>query len=60
MQTTFQTSLTPEQYVEQDYQHQVSPPENCPICCCVEHFPKLAARVQEVAALTGSAASRPG
>jgi hypothetical protein len=32
MQTIFQTSLTPEQYAEQDYQHQVPPPEICPNC----------------------------
>jgi hypothetical protein len=32
MQTIFQTSLTPEQYAGQDYQHQVKPPENCPNC----------------------------
>jgi hypothetical protein len=32
MQTIFQTSLTPQQYVEQDYQKQVRPPENCPNC----------------------------
>jgi len=32
MQTIFKTSLTPEQYVEQDYQKQVKPPENCPNC----------------------------
>ena len=32
MQTIFQTSLTPEQYAQQDYQHQVPPPENCPNC----------------------------
>lgn len=32
MQTIFQTSLTPEQYVEQDYHKQVRPPENCLDC----------------------------
>ena len=32
MQTIFQTSLTPEQYAQQDYQRQVPPPENCPNC----------------------------
>ena len=32
MQRIFQTSLTPEQYAEQDYQKQVRPPENCPNC----------------------------
>ena len=32
MQTIFQTSLTPEQYAEQDYQRQVKSPENCPNC----------------------------
>jgi hypothetical protein len=32
VQTIFQTSLTPEQYVEQEYEGQVKPPENCPHC----------------------------
>jgi len=32
MQTIYQTSLTPEQYVEQAYHQQVRPPENCPNC----------------------------
>ncbi|HXP60481.1 MAG TPA: hypothetical protein VN829_08325, partial [Dongiaceae bacterium] len=32
MQTIVKTSLTPEQYVEQDYHKQVKPPENCPNC----------------------------
>ena len=32
MQRIFQTSLTPEQYAEQDYHRQVRPPENCPNC----------------------------
>ena len=32
MQRIFQTSLTPEQYVEQEYHKQVRPPENC--CNC--------------------------
>jgi hypothetical protein len=32
MQTIVKTSLTPEQYVEQDYHQQVKPPENCPNC----------------------------
>ena len=32
MQTIFQTSLTPEQYAEQEYHKQVKPPENCPNC----------------------------
>ena len=32
MQKIFQTSLTPEQYAEQDYHKQVPPPENCPNC----------------------------
>jgi hypothetical protein len=32
MQRIFQTSLTPEQYAEQEYQRQVKPPENCPNC----------------------------
>jgi len=32
MQTIYPTSLTPEQYAEQEYQRQVKPPENCPNC----------------------------
>lgn len=32
MQRIFQTSLTPEQYAQQDYHKQVPPPENCPNC----------------------------
>lgn len=32
MQTIYPTSLTPEQYAEQEYHQQVRPPENCPNC----------------------------
>ena len=32
VQTIFKTSLTPRQYVEQAYQKQVRPPEQCPNC----------------------------
>jgi hypothetical protein len=32
MQTIYPTSLTPEQYVEQEYHKQVRPPGNCPNC----------------------------
>jgi hypothetical protein len=32
MQTIFQTSLTPEQYAQQEYHRQVPRPENCPNC----------------------------
>ena len=32
MQTIYLTSLTPEQYAEQNYHRQVQPPENCPQC----------------------------
>jgi hypothetical protein len=32
MQTIYPTSLTPEQYVEQEYHQQVRPPESCPNC----------------------------
>jgi len=32
MQSIFKTSLTPQQYFEQDYQKQVKAPENCPNC----------------------------
>jgi hypothetical protein len=32
MQKIYPTSLTPEQYVEQEHHRQVPPPENCPNC----------------------------
>ena len=32
MQTIFKTSLTPEQYAQQEYHKQVRPPENCLNC----------------------------
>jgi hypothetical protein len=32
MQTIYPTSLTPEQYAQQEYHRQVRPPENCPNC----------------------------
>jgi hypothetical protein len=32
MQTIYPTSLTPEQYAEQEHHRQVSPPECCPNC----------------------------
>ena len=32
VQTIYPTSLTPEQYVEQDFHKQVAPPKNCPNC----------------------------
>jgi len=32
MQTIYPTSLTPEQYAEQEYHRQVQRPENCPNC----------------------------
>jgi hypothetical protein len=32
MQKIFPTSLTPEEYAEQEYHKQVPPPENCPNC----------------------------
>lgn len=32
MQRIYPTSLTPEQYGEQEYHKQVKPPENCPNC----------------------------
>jgi len=32
MQTIYPTSLTPEQYAEQEYHKQVRPPESCPNC----------------------------
>jgi len=42
MQTIFQTSLTPEQYAEQEHHKQVPPPENCPNCSCVQSLEALA------------------
>jgi hypothetical protein len=32
MQTIYPTSLTPEEYAEQEYHKQVTPPEDCPNC----------------------------
>lgn len=32
MQTVYPTSLTPEQYAQQDHHKQVTPPESCPNC----------------------------
>jgi hypothetical protein len=32
VQTIYPTSLTPEQYAEQEYHRQVNPPDNCPNC----------------------------
>ena len=42
MQTIYPTSLTPEQYVEQEYHKQVRPPENCPNCQRVHALEALA------------------
>ena len=42
MQTIYPTSLTPEQYVEQEYHKQVRPPENCPNCQRAHGFEALA------------------
>ena len=42
VQTIFQTSLTPEQYVEQEYERQVKPPENCPHCTRAQTLEALA------------------
>jgi hypothetical protein len=42
MQTIYPTSLTPEQYVEQDYHKHVRPPENCPNCQRAHVFEALA------------------
>ena len=42
MQTIFPTSLTPEQYAQQDYHKQVKPPENCPNCDRAHHLEALA------------------
>jgi hypothetical protein len=41
MQTIFPTSLTPEQYVEQNYQEQVQAPEHCPHCDCLSSLEAL-------------------
>jgi hypothetical protein len=42
LQTIFQTSLTPEQYVEQEHHKQVPPPENCPNCTGAQTLEALA------------------
>jgi hypothetical protein len=42
MQTIFPTSLTPPQYVEQNYQKQVPAPENCPNCAHAHTLEALA------------------
>jgi hypothetical protein len=42
MQTIYPTSLTPEQYAEQEYHRQVPPPENCPSCCRAHALEALA------------------
>ena len=42
MQTIYPTSLTPEQYAEQDYHKQVRPPESCPNCQRVHGLEALA------------------
>jgi hypothetical protein len=42
MQRIFPTSLTPEQYAEQDYHRQVKPPENCPNCARAHALEALA------------------
>ena len=41
MQTIFPTSLTPEQYAEQNYQEQVQAPEQCPNCECLSSLEAL-------------------
>ena len=42
MQRIFQTSLTPEQYAQQEYHRQVRRPENCPNCDGVHSLEALA------------------
>ena len=42
MQTIYPTSLTPEQYAEQEYHRQVKPPENCPNCSRMQALEALA------------------
>jgi hypothetical protein len=41
MQTIFKTSLTPEQYAEQEQHRQVPPPENCPNCLAAQALEAL-------------------
>jgi hypothetical protein len=42
MQTIYPTSLTPEQYAEQEFHKQVRPPENCPNCRAAQVLEALA------------------
>ena len=42
MQTIYPTSLTPEQYAEQNHHEQVSPPECCPNCLRAQVLEALA------------------
>jgi hypothetical protein len=42
MQTIYPTSLTPEQYAEQDHHEQVPPPECCPNCLRAQILEALA------------------
>ena len=52
MQNIFKTSLTPQQYVEQDYHKQVKAPENCPNCQQVHALEALAYYRRYVTSLT--------
>ena len=52
MQTIYPTSLTPEQYVEQQHHKQVKPPENCPNCSRAQSLDALAYYHRYVTCLT--------
>ena len=41
MQTIYPTSLTPEQYAEQEHHTQVTPPETCPNCLAAQTLEAL-------------------
>jgi Domain of unknown function (DUF6431) len=53
MQRIYPTSLTPEQYVEQEHHKQVRPPENCPNCEGAHTLEALAYYRRYVTWLTG-------
>jgi Domain of unknown function (DUF6431) len=52
MQRIFQTSLTPEQYAEQEYHKQVPSPETCPNCQRAHSLEALAYYERYVTSLT--------
>jgi hypothetical protein len=52
MQTIYPTSLTPEQYAEQEHHTQVPPPERCPNCWAAQVLEALAYYWRYITTLT--------